>query len=75
VRTLDAITPLSEARADMLIGPANRKGGRSVELVPIGDAEKIRASASVDDVDTGRRTPRRKVRYGPGDKHGDKARN
>jgi hypothetical protein len=67
-RVQDSITPLSGARYDAMIGPSNRKGGRSIPLVRAG---------APPERDTGKttrggvRTAARKVRYGPGDKYGE----
>lgn len=67
IATLDKTTPLSTRRYDEMIGPWNRKGGRSVELVatPVEERDSSKTTRG------GVRTAVRKVRYGPGDRHGD----
>ncbi len=57
--------PLSDQEYDDLIGPTNRKGGRSAASVPAGD------KAGLQNRIRGTRTPARKIRYGPGDKYGE----
>ncbi len=59
---------LSDREYDELIGPSNRKGGRSIEM-------KLAAAPPERDTSVttrgGVRTAARKVRYGPRDRIGD----
>ena len=67
-RVRASIVKLSEQEYDVVVGPSNRKGGRSIELRPDLDIPERDTSKTIRG---GARTAARKVRYGPGDRTGD----
>jgi hypothetical protein len=68
VRARARVGRLSDREYDEMIGPSNRKGGRSIEMkLAAAPPERDRSKTTRG----GARTAARKVLYGPGDRHGE----